>query len=168
MNGFRSLTTKLIAGFAVLLFFVAGCGSPPPPPPAEESLADPPPNFSAMRISGRESLEIAPGVRVHADHREQASGGIVIFTGRVYLDGTGQAEDSRWPWHAYAGKAEWHPTEGGALILSGGVSAERGHAVWQGKGEESTITVDGKKILTHGPMKTFLTLGTHGEKGALP
>jgi hypothetical protein len=121
-----------------------------------------------MRIGGRESLEIAPGVTLHADHREQAPAGVVVFTGRVYLDGSGQGMDSRWPRHAYAGKAEWHREDGGVLILSGGVSAERGQAVWQGKGAESTMQLDGKRIHTHGPMKTFLTLGTHGEKAGTP
>jgi len=153
----------LLLSLLLLFVFLPACSSPPPPPPPEVTPAEPPPDYSAMRLGGRETLEIAPGVTLHADHKEQATEGIVVFTGRVYLDGSAQAKGTNWPQHAYAGRALWDPGAA-TLTLSEGAGAERGHAVWESTALETWIMLDGKKITTHGPMKTYMTLGTHGEK----
>ena len=96
----RSFDLSPAALLAVMAFLLASCIFPPEPPPPEmppmPSL--PVKDYATLRITGRETVAVASGVTVHADHQAAQSDGTIALSGRVYVDGTlHNAKDHSWP-----------------------------------------------------------------------
>ena len=96
---------------------MASCQSPEAPreqDPDVEKIAKE--YFNDRRLGGRESVQIAKGVTLHGDQKQEGSDGIVRLSGRVFMDGDSSPDVGfmrlvpvGWPLHGYADFAEWNP-----------------------------------------------------------
>ena len=142
-----------------LFFLLVGCAdkTPPQPPPVPRAQvrdwndkwlskkAGDTWDFTSRRIGERETVSIAPGVELHADHERLYEYSPATYTGRVFLDGSGQqGRHPAYPLYAYADEAVWKP-EYGTLALMGHVTLER-ESVALVTHEGSEVDMDGKRI----------------------
>jgi hypothetical protein len=151
----RSFALSPVALLAAMAFCLASCIFPPEPPPPEmppmPSL--PVKDYGALRITGRETIAVAPDVSVHADQQSPQSDGTIALSGRVYLDGTQHnAKDHAWPLHAYADQGIWDAAHG-TLTLSGEPACEFASSRIIGTSAETRMVFDGHQCQTEGPSR---------------
>ncbi|MDI1312664.1 hypothetical protein [Prosthecobacter sp.] len=133
---------------------LASCTSTPvPSPPPQAAKPEHKKDYSALRIGGREELQL-PGIGlIHADNRENSPGGEMLFSGRVFLDIKSSETDLLLlgkAHHAYAEKARWN-RETGVLRLEGLSIVEFDKVVAEGTEAGTLVFFDRSgKITTRG------------------
>jgi hypothetical protein len=149
--------TLLSLPFAAFLLFLASCAEAPPPKPLMTALAPlPAQDYATLRISGRETLTVAPSVTVHADHQAPQADGSIALSGRVYLDGTQRsASDRLWPQHAYSDEAVWDSSHG-ILTMTGSAACEFTSSRIVATSPETRLVFDGHQYRTEGQSRMEL------------
>ena len=133
---------------------IAACVAPSAPSPlAGVAKPERKKDYSALRIGGRQEVEL-PGIGIiHADKREDASGDEIVFSGRVFLKlslPTGAMLMLGEAQYAYAEKARWNSSTG-VLCLEGFSIIEFDRSVAESTEAATRVFVDRSgKIITQG------------------
>ena len=137
--------------------FLAACASEPPAEPEIQPMRPlPARDYVALRVTGRETIAITPGISVHADHQNPRPDGFVALSGNVYLDGTRHgATDHLWPLHAYSEEALWNPRSA-TLMMTGTPVCEFATSRITATTSSTRMTLDGHHCKTEGPARTEL------------
>lgn len=119
-------------------------------------------DLAHRRLTGRESLLLAPGVRIHSDRMFTSESGAIQFRGHIFLDASTQhaavpGHDTGWPVYAYADSASWNEVPN-KLILQGHVAVETAAGVLvEGTQNKTTVTISSAHLQVAGPVRSSIS-----------
>jgi hypothetical protein len=119
-------------------------------------------DLAHRRLTGRESLLLAPGVRIHSDRMFTSEPGAIQFRGHIFLDASTQEaavpdHSTGWPAYAYADQASWN-VEPNKLILQGHVAVETAAGVLvEGTQNKTTVAISSGHLQVAGPTRTSIS-----------
>lgn len=119
-------------------------------------------DLAHRRLTGHESLLLAPGVRIHSDRMFTSESGAIQFRGHIFLDASSQhaavpGHDTGWPVYAYADAASWNGVPS-KLILQGHVAIETAAGVIvEGTQNKTTVTISSGHLQVAGPVRSSIS-----------